>query len=73
MDIFEELREKVGCMYISDLKCNPEANEMAKSIVKTLDLSKCEDKVLDDLAEYLYGDKSQREKLFSKKENAVCN
>lgn len=53
MDIFEKLRTRVGCEYISDLRFCPYL-EIAKKEVKNLNLSEFSEKELKDLVNYLY-------------------
>lgn len=55
LDPFQQLQRIVGCTYISDLRCDRNANVLAKKYVLRMDLSG-----------YLYGDKSFLEKLFNK-------
>ena len=66
LDPFQQLQRIVGCTYISDLRCDRNANVLAKKYVLRMDLSGYPDAVVDDIAEYLYGDKSFLEKLFNK-------
>ena len=53
MDLFEELKSRVGCQYISDLRFGTD-NELAKSIMKKIDLADYSLSELNDMAEYLY-------------------
>ena len=52
MDIFEELRKKLGCMYISDMRYAPYRRQ-ALGTVSLLDLGKYPVEQLSDLSEYL--------------------
>ena len=56
MDIFEDLKSKVGCPFISDLKFDPYVVP-AKSLLGVLDLSCYSLQSLNDAAGYFY-DKS---------------
>jgi len=63
MDIFNELKEKIGCRYISDMRYNEAANNMAKMYFGQMDITKYSEKEIKDLREYLYGDKIYAKKL----------
>jgi hypothetical protein len=54
MDVFEQLKEIIGCDYISDLKIWP-YNKKAKKKVNILPLNECTLFELNDLANYIYG------------------
>ena len=53
-DLFEELRELVGCTYISDLRYSP-WREQARMTIARMELSEYSLTALCDIAEYLYG------------------
>ena len=53
-DLFERLRQAVGCAYVSDLRFSP-YRETAKREAGKLDLGAYPLPVLEDLTEYLYG------------------
>ena len=55
MDIFEDLKELLGCFYISDM--TGLYNHVAKEAVKGIDLKKYPLSQLCDLYSYLYGGK----------------
>ena len=55
-DLFEDLKAKLGCEYISDLRYDPWIKQARKEIIK-LDLSKYSLFELADAAEYLYFEK----------------
>jgi len=55
-DIFEELKGIVHCEYISDLRYSPWL-EQARMAIAAMDLSEFSLFVLNDAAEYLYGEK----------------
>lgn len=52
MDIFEELRKTLGCMYISDMRFMPYRRQ-ALGMVLLLNLDKYPIEQLSDLSEYL--------------------
>ena len=58
MDIFNELKEKIGCRYISDMRYDKAANNMAKMYFGQMDITKYSEKEIKDLREYIYGDKT---------------
>ena len=53
MDLFEELKSRIGCQYISDLSFGTD-NELAKSIMRKIDVADYSLSELNDMAEYLY-------------------
>ncbi len=53
MDLFEDLKNRLGCQYISDLKYGA-ANNMAKKLMTEINLEKYTPFVLSDMANYLY-------------------
>ena len=53
MDLFEELKSRIGCQYISDLRFGTD-NELAKSIMRRIDVADYSLSELNDMAEYLY-------------------
>lgn len=55
-DIFEELRDTLGCCYISDLR-SPAYLAAARETISAFDLSRYPLSALSDMAEYLYGRK----------------
>lgn len=57
-DIFEDLKSVVGCVYISDMRHEPFAGA-ARAAVFALRLEKYRLKQLEDLSEYLYGEKTE--------------
>lgn len=54
-DIFEDLRDLIGCEYISDLTAR--YNKDARRIAGTMSLERYPVSQLNDLYEYLYGEK----------------
>ena len=54
MDIFEKLKNAVGCDYISDLSFDPHRTK-AKALLKAMEIEKCSVAELNDLADYFYG------------------
>ena len=54
LDLFETLRERLGCEYISDLASTPYC-ACAKRLLATLPLEEYPCGMLMDMAEYLYG------------------
>ncbi len=54
-DIFEDLRDLIGCEYISDLTAR--YNKDARRIAETVRLERYPVSQLNDLYEYLYGEK----------------
>ncbi len=55
-DLFELLREKLGCEYISDLR-QPRYLAESRRMVARLSLDEYSLFALSDVAEYLYGEK----------------
>ena len=55
MDIFEKIKNVLGCEYISDLRFVPRSSR-AKNIIKDLDLDVYSFAELNDLVFYLYGE-----------------
>ena len=55
MNLFEKLRDMLGCEFISDIR-NGASLKSAKQIVALLDLSLYPTEELRDMAEYLYGE-----------------
>lgn len=55
-DVFEELRDALGCCYISDLRF-PAYLGAARETISGFDLSRYPLSALSDMAEYLYGRK----------------
>lgn len=53
MDLFEELKSRIGCQYISDLRFGTD-NELAKSIMRKINVADYSLSELNDMAEYLY-------------------
>ena len=53
MDIFEQLKDKIGCKCISDLRFEPYSTK-AKNMLKELDIEQCSLAELNDLAFYFY-------------------
>lgn len=57
MDLFETVRDKLGCEYISDMRsCRALLND-AKKVVASFDLEAYTARELADMVEYLYGKK----------------
>ncbi len=56
VDLFEDVRSALGCLYISDIKSKTYIKQ-AKVYLKTMDLDECPLSQLVDMSEYLYGDK----------------
>lgn len=54
-DIFEDLRDLIGCEYISDLTAR--YNKDARRVAGTMSLERYPVSQLNDLYEYLYGEK----------------
>lgn len=57
MDLFETVRDKLGCEYISDMRSCRALLADAKKVVVSLDLEAYTAWELADMAEYLYGKK----------------
>lgn len=55
-DLFELLREQVGCEYISDL-CQPQYKRIGRQKMSVLPIEEYPLSVLADMAEYLYGER----------------
>lgn len=74
MDIYEVLKKKIGCEYISDLRYEP-YNTKAKEWMKDLDIERLSVSELNDIAEYLYGKEldSQEEAVSFLKKGSVGN
>lgn len=53
MDLFEELKSRIGCQYISDLRFGTD-NELAKSIMRKINVADYSLSELNDMAKYLY-------------------
>lgn len=53
MDLFELLKYKLECDYISDMRYG-NINEKAKYLMKSIDFKSYSTFVLSDMAEYLY-------------------
>lgn len=66
MDLFEDIKTKLGCNYISDI-CSGNYIEIAKKVVANADLKQYSAHDLADMAEYLYG----YDKSFADKEEAI--
>lgn len=54
MDLFEEIREALGCEYISDIRIGTALRD-ARRIVAQKDLTAYSVRELADISEYLYG------------------
>ena len=65
MDIFEKIKDVLGCEYISDLRFGACCSR-AKNIIKDLDLDVYSSAELNDLVFYLYG-----ETQFKSKEEVI--
>ncbi|MDO4852507.1 MAG: hypothetical protein Q4A88_03700 [Clostridia bacterium] len=57
MDVFEKLKERVGCQYISDMANGAFCNSLARVSVRTMELIEYELDSLRALWEYLTGEK----------------
>lgn len=57
MDLFETVRDKLGCEYISDMRSCRALLADAKKVIVSLDLEAYTARELADMAEYLYGKK----------------
>ena len=53
MDLFEELKNEIGCEYISDLRFGAN-NQLAKAIMRNINVNDYTLAELNDMAEYLY-------------------
>ena len=53
MELLEKLRNRLGCLYISDLRYEP-YKLLAKQELQTLNLQEYTLRVLTDAAQYLY-------------------
>lgn len=58
MDVFEKVRERIGCPYISDMVFGAPYNALARASVQTMELDGYEFASLLDLWEYLTGKKA---------------
>ncbi|MBE6884081.1 MAG: hypothetical protein E7487_05705 [Ruminococcaceae bacterium] len=54
MDIFERLKNAVGCNYVSDLRFEPYCAK-AKALLKNMEIESCSITELNDVSDYLYG------------------
>lgn len=54
MDIFEDLKERIGCDYISDLTFEPYKSKAKKRILE-MPMETYPPEMLSDMAAYLYG------------------
>lgn len=57
MDLFESVRDMLGCEYISDMRSCRALQKDARKIVARLNLEAYTAHELADIAEYLYGRK----------------
>ena len=57
MDLFETVRDKLGCEYISDMRSCRALLADVKKVVASLELEAYTARELSDMAEYLYGKK----------------
>ena len=53
-DLFDLLKQQVGCDYISDLRFEP-YNSIAKNKLRCCEFDSCSLSELNDLAHYLFG------------------
>lgn len=53
MDLFEELKTRIMCEYISDLRFGAD-NQFAKTIMRNINIADYSLTELNDMAEYLY-------------------
>jgi len=67
MDIFEDLKRAVGCMYISDI-ASGETRKQARIIVCDMNIPDYPLSQLSDLYHYLYAEK----RIFSSYDEAVA-
>lgn len=58
MDVFEKVRESIGCPYISDMAFGAPYNALARASVQTMELEGYGFVSLLDLWEYLTGKKA---------------
>lgn len=65
MDLFEEIRETLGCDYISDIRMGAALHD-ARRIIARKDLSAYPARVLADISDYLYG-----KNMFQAKKNDI--
>ena len=65
MDIFEKLKNAIGCSYVSDLCFEPYRTE-AQKLLKTMELERCSIAELNDIANYFY------KKHFDTADAAIC-
>lgn len=65
MDVFEELKNAIGCSYVSDLSLEPHRTK-AQKMLKTMELEKCSIVELNDIADYFY------KKHFDTADAAIC-
>lgn len=56
LDLFETVKDTVGCDYISDLRFG-KYNRTTKRVLKKIDLNEYPTNQLIDMAEYMYGKK----------------
>lgn len=70
-DLFEELVDKLGCMYISDLTVDP-YNQAAKKLMAKTNCQQYSISTLNDMANYLYGDKHCFETM-TQAQHFFCN
>lgn len=54
-DIFEDIKQILGCEYISDIACK--YKEVTRRLVNAMNLDSYPISQLNDLYEYLYGEK----------------
>lgn len=66
MDIFEDLKRAIGCMYISDIAYG-EARKLARIAVRDINISAYPLSQLSDLYHYLYAEK----RIFSSYDEAI--
>lgn len=71
LDVFEDLRQRVGCEYISSLK-SPLYIAKVRKVLRKLSLDNYSLFQLNDLANYIYGysffvDKEEALKFFAKR------
>lgn len=52
-DVLEELRRRVGCLYISDMRVDGQVNRRARACLQTLDRSAYAPEVWDEAVRYL--------------------
>ena len=68
MDLFETVRDKLGCEYISDMRSCRALLADAMKVVASLDLEAYTARELADMAEYLY-----EKKMYGADKNVIIS